>query len=233
MGHVLIRSIVCSALLFSAVAWSAEGEKPTPCCATTEMLVNTCVGCHGPAGSSKGPSTPHLAEMSPNYFIGAMLAYKYDNDPDSIDTVLSEDQAVVGEGGITLEEVEKFERVSTVMGRLAKGYTLKEIIKMAKYFAEQKLVAHPQEIDAAKAKKGQKLHKKYCEKCHEDGGSVSDDDAGILAGQWIPYLRYAMDDYLSGTREMPKKMSKQLKDMRLKKGHATVEELIHFYASRK
>lgn len=235
MGHRVIRyCIFCSAvLLITTAAWAADEPQAGKCCASAEMLVGTCVGCHGPEGNSVGPATPSIAGMSHNYFIGAMLAYKYDNDPDRIQTVIDKDPALVGGTGIRLDDVEKFERPSTIMGRLAKGYTLDEIKVMAKYFAEQKYVAHPQEVDAAKAESGAKLHDRYCEKCHAEAGSSAEDDAGILAGQWIPYLRYAMDDYLVGAREMPKKMAKNLKDMRNRKGSGSIDDLIHFYASQK
>ena len=168
---------------------------------SASMLANTCAGCHGTNGSSVGPASPTIAGISVDYFIETMEAYK------------------------------KAERPSTIMSRIAKGYTEEEIKLMAKFFAKQAFVRQPQNFDAKLAKKGKKIHKKYCEKCHEDGGTSSEDDAGILAGQWQPYLRFSMLDFTSGNRVMEKKMKKKMKSLQDDHGDAGVDALIHFYSS--
>lgn len=166
------------------------------------MLGNTCAGCHGTNGNSHGPATPTLAGVSSEYFIEAMNAYK------------------------------NGERPSTIMDRIAKGYTDEEVKLMAGFFAKQKMERQPQVVDAAMAKKGMKLHEKYCEKCHEDGGRSTEDDAGILAGQWTPYLHYTMSDFLDGKREMPKKMKKKVEELQSKGGGDAIDALIQFYGSQ-
>ena len=86
-----------------------------------------------------------------------------------------------------------------------------QVKAIAEFFSKQKFVqAKDQEFDAKLAKKGAKLHDKYCEKCHADGGTSSEDDAGILAGQWVPYLRYTLADMQVGKSHVPKKMKKKL-----------------------
>lgn len=170
---------------------------------SASMLANTCAGCHGPNGASNGPATPTIAGISEDYFIEAMSLYKFDEMP------------------------------STVMGRIAKGYTEGEIELMAKHFSSMSFKRKPQKYDSKKASFGKKLHKKYCEKCHEDGGRESEDDAGILAGQWSPYLRYTMQDYTSGNREMTKKMKKKVKSLQKDHGDKGLDALFHFYASQK
>ena len=50
------------------------------------MIVNTCVACHGDKGNSVGQAIPTLAGLSPNYLMGAMLAYKY-SDADELETI--------------------------------------------------------------------------------------------------------------------------------------------------
>jgi sulfide dehydrogenase cytochrome subunit len=104
---------------------------------------------------------------------------------------------------------------------------------MAEFFSQQKMQRQPQEVDAKLAKKGMKLHEKYCEKCHEDGGRSTEDDAGILAGQWSPYLHYTMSDFLDGKREMPKKMKKKVEELQAKGGDDAINALIQFYGSQK
>jgi len=167
-----------------------------------EMLANTCAGCHGPMGVSVGPATPTIAGMSRDYFIESMTAYSMGDRP------------------------------STIMTRIAKGYTDEDIALMADYFAKQKFVSAKQTADASKVSQGQKLHNKYCEKCHSEGGSLAEDDSGILAGQWKPYLQYNMLDFTSGNREAPKKMAKKLQKLYDKHGQAGIDELIEFYSSK-
>ena len=167
------------------------------------MLGNTCAGCHGTNGNSNGPATPTIAGISSEYFIETMMAYK--------------------EG----------ERPSTIMTRIAKGYTDEEIKLMAEFFAKQTFERKAQKSDAKLAGRGEKLHDKYCEKCHEDGGRSTEDDAGILGGQWKPYLKYTLADFMSGDREMEKKMAKKLKELHKKEGDAGIEELLNYYASQR
>lgn len=167
-----------------------------------EMLANTCAGCHGPNGNSQGPATPSISGMSKDYFIESMAAYAMGDRP------------------------------STIMMRIAKGYSDEDIELMADYFSKQKYVSANQKTNSAMVSKGQKLHKKYCEKCHSEGGSLAEDDSGILAGQWRPYLTYNLHDFVSGNREAPKKMAKKLKKMHDKHGDEGVKQLIEFYSSK-
>ena len=59
-----------TAFLLVALVVSADNE--------TNMLTGTCIVCHGDSGASAGPAIPNLSSMSPNYLMGAMLAYKYE-----------------------------------------------------------------------------------------------------------------------------------------------------------
>lgn len=165
---------------------------------TAAMLADTCAGCHGPDGSSLGPATPSIAGMSAEYF------------------------------KTTMDEYKKGERHSTVMTRIAKGYTDEEIALMADFFAGRQLILPNQDVDAAKVAAGAKLYGSNCEKCHEENGASPGDDAGILAGQWLPYLNYAMEDFQAGKRDMPKKMKKKVEKL----SAADIEALMHFFASQ-
>jgi sulfide dehydrogenase cytochrome subunit len=175
------------------------GTLPAHATPSGAMLGNTCAGCHGTNGVSMGPAAPSIAGMSAAYFEDTMLAYK------------------------------KGERPSTIMERLAKGYTEEEIKAMAEFFAEQKPVPQPQKLDAAKVKEGEKVYKDSCEACHDDNGREPDDDAGILGGQWLPYLTYSMEDFISGGRDMPKRMTKKVKEL----SPAQIEAVSQFFASQK
>lgn len=172
---------------------------------TAEMLAGNCAGCHGTGGNSQGPAAPSIAAMDPVVFVDAMEAFK------SGDTY------------------------STIMGRIAKGYSTEDFQKMGEYFHKQEYVPAKQSYDKALAKKGAKLHEKYCEKCHAEGGKplVDEEDYNILAGQWVPYLQFAMSDFREDRREMEKKMAKKLEEMLTAEGDAGLDALYAFYASQK
>lgn len=173
--------------------------------ASGAMLGNTCAGCHGTNGVSNGPAAPSIAGLDYDYLVDAMNQFKAG------------------------------ERRSTIMTRIAKGYTDAEIEAMSKFFADKKYVLASQEFDAAAAKRGKKLHEKYCNNCHEDAGTKQDEDedTGMLGGQWRPYLSYTFADYQAGEREMGKKMRKKFKSMQKKAGDQGVADLLEFYASQK
>lgn len=103
MSIKLLKYILLSWLIFSVPVMAID----------TLMLVNTCVGCHGPNGSSLGPATPSIAEMPKSAFIQAM------------------------------QDIKANKRSTTIMGRIARGYTDKEIEMMADFFSKQKLVFYP------------------------------------------------------------------------------------------
>lgn len=171
--------------------------------ATGAMLGNTCAGCHGTNGVSNGPATPSIAGISPEYFVESMNNYASN------------------------------ERASTIMGRIARGYTEDEIEAMADFFAGMEYVPMAQDHNMAMAKKGMELHEEYCDKCHSDGGVLQEDEAGFLGGQWKPYTHYQFTDFMTGKREAPKKMMRQLEKMHKKHGDDGIKALLEYYASIK
>lgn len=170
--------------------------------ASDSMLANTCIACHGLDGGSKGPATPTITGLSKDYFIETMEGF--------------------ANGNIK----------STIMGRIAKGYTGDEIKQLANFYTTKKFVKVSQAFNADLVDKGAKLHDKYCEKCHAEGGQSAEDDAGVMAGQWTPYLVYQMQDFEAGTREAPKKMNKKVKELMAKEGQAGIDALLSYYASQ-
>ena len=171
---------------------------------TAEMLANSCAGCHGTHGNSMGPASPSIAEMDPVVFVEVMEGFK------------------------------NGEIASTIMGRIAKGYSTADFEKMAGYFKQQPYQPAKQSFDTALADKGAKLHDKYCEKCHVEGGKplADEEDYHILAGQWTPYLQYAMSDFREERRPMEKKMANKLNEMLKAEGEDGLAALYAFYASQ-
>jgi sulfide dehydrogenase cytochrome subunit len=174
------------------------GIAPAQAAPTATVLADTCAGCHGTDGSSTGPATPTIAGMSAEYF------------------------------KTTMDEYKKDVRKGTIMNRIAKGYSEEEIALMADHFAAQEIQRVKQDLDPAKVEAGSKLYGANCEKCHDESGSLADDDAGILAGQWLPYLEYSMEDFKAGHREMPKKMRKKVEKLE----DAEIEALLQYFASQ-
>ena len=103
---------------------------------------------------------------------------------------------------------------------------------MAAHFEDMEMEPAPQEFDDDRADRGEDLHADNCEKCHEDGGQSTEDDMVPLAGQWAPYLHYALADFHGGARGMPKKMKSRLEDVAESEGMDGLGDLIHYYASQ-
>lgn len=188
---------------FASLTFAADKpEAPVMSGASDSMLAYTCAGCHAPDGASVGPATPVIAGISKDYFIELMEGFAKGDVP------------------------------STIMGRIAQGYTKEEVVQMADFFGSKPFVKAKQDFDKSLVKKGAKLHDKYCEKCHAEGGTLAEDDSGILAGQWTPYLKWSMDDFIAGHREMTKKMKKKVTKMREKEGDKGFTALLNYYASQ-
>lgn len=173
-----------------------------------KAMADTCAGCHGTDGKSAGPAIPNLAGMSATYFTDAMLAFK-----------------ALPKGETHAEDA----RPATIMNRIAKGYSDEQIEAMGEYFAS--LPVHTADVphDAAKAEAGQAIYEDACSVCHDESGALPDDDAGILAGQWLPWLQYSVADFKAGHRDQPKKMAKELGKL----SDADVDAVLNYFASQK
>ena len=198
----LTKAIMIAGLALGVSAAASAADAKLMMGASTSMLANNCQGCHGTDGVSVGPASPTIAGLSKDYFIEVME-------------------------GFASGEVK-----ATIMDRIAKGYTQEEIAQLADHYAGLPFVKAVQTFDSAQVKEGGKLHDKYCEKCHAEGGTSAEDDAGVLAGQWTQWVRWSIDDFQAGHREMPKKMKKQLEKMLSKEGTASIDALLNYYASQ-
>lgn len=195
--------------------------------ASQAMLSQTCAGCHGANGYSTGPASPSIGGQTKNYLVAALLGYKFYEDHDGLDAALEQ-----------LEKQEEFDdleahpRYGTIMVKLMQGYTVEEIIQIADYYAKPRWKNNTQSADPDMARNGRKYHRKYCEKCHEDNGTSDEDDVGVLAGQWLPYLQYTLKDYAAGRNKMPKKMKSKLEDMIEAHSKVSLDAVSHFYADQ-
>lgn len=167
-----------------------------------EALAAPCAGCHGADGTSIGLAMPTIAGLPKEYFVEAMVGYKTDLKP------------------------------STVMGRIAKGYTDKQMEQLAAYFADKPFGRPPQPVDAARVAKGKALVGKYCERCHENEGRDAD-GVGVLAGQKLIYMQFSVADFLSGKREMEKRQKQKFDELLADHGKDAFDDILHYYASVK
>jgi sulfide dehydrogenase cytochrome subunit len=166
---------------------------------TPAMLSNACAGCHGTNGGSAGPSMPSLSSQSKEAIVTAMKKFK------------------------------SGERPSSIMGRIAKGYSDADFAAMGEFFSKKKLHATNQALDPAKVARGKSLEEASCSRCHMEGGREGKDDSPVMASQWLPYLHMQMGMYLTGERKMPEKMAEKVKPL----SRQDLDALLHFYASQK
>lgn len=75
---------------------------------SAKVIAFSCYGCHGSDGASEKPGLPRLKSIQANEMEKKLLDFKYDRKP------------------------------STIMGRIAKGYTDTELKAVAQYLSQQK-----------------------------------------------------------------------------------------------
>jgi sulfide dehydrogenase cytochrome subunit len=166
-------------------------------------LINQCGACHGMEGNSAINTIPSIAGISEAYFKYAMREYQNGN------------------------------RKSDMMHSFADTLTEADIDHLANYFSKQIFKSRDQIVDEDLAQKGKAIHETYCIKCHDNLGSPDQYRYGILAGQWMPYLRQAIKDYLDGTRKTNPMMLIKLNRVKNEIGDQGFEELVQYYAGTK
>ena len=173
--------------------------------------LDACYSCHGKDGVSTEPSIPIIGGYSAAYIIDSMTAYR------NKERACEETEILSGPHKGDKKD----------MCVIAKDLSEADTKAVAEHLAKEPFVRAKQKFDPEKAKLGKVVQNKQCKKCHEDGGSSPDDDAGILAGQWMKYIEQQMADYSAGKRPMTKKM--KVKYEKLSK--EDLENIIHYYGS--
>jgi sulfide dehydrogenase cytochrome subunit len=197
--------LACAAL--AALAPAGAGA------ADAGKLAQTCFRCHGNDGASTEADVPVIGGLSAEYLRINLLAYKNKERPCPETTVRAGD----GKG------------TKTDMCRIVKDLSESDIGAVAGYFAGRKFVRMAQKSDPELAKRGKHIHQDNCEKCHSNDGTVASDDAGILAGQSMQYLREQFQEFTAGTRPMEKKMKPKIKALE----KDDFEALVNYFGSFK
>ena len=175
-------------------------------------VVETCNGCHGDNGTSQWSDVPTIAGIDAFVHSEALYIYRDEGRPCAKSKYRQGDTS----------------RPETSMCEIAADLDDEMIEQLAGHYAALPFVPARQDFDAALAATGEAIHDRDCSRCHSDGGSNPDDEASILAGQWMDYLRVTFAQYASGEREQPNKMKEKLDSL----SAADVEALLHYYASQ-
>lgn len=171
----------------------------------------TCVECHGDKGVSDDSEIPTIAGASAFFLENQLFIYQEEARP------------CVAE---VFEEAEEDPGADDHCA-LAADLSEDEILELADYFGSQEFSPAEQPVDEALAEKGASIHERSCDKCHAEAGSLDLDDAGILAGQWKPYLLEQLRHYKAGERWQPEKMEPPISEL----SEEDMKALVEYYAS--
>jgi len=175
-------------------------------------VVDNCNGCHGDDGVSQWSDVPTIAGVPEYVHADALYFFRDEERP------CSETEYKQGDTS----------RPATTMCAVVADLSDEMLDELAAYYFELPFVAAQQEFDAGLAAAGKAVHDEACDKCHSDGGANPDDEAGILAGQWMGYLEATFAEYASGARSQDKKMKEKMDAL----SDADTKALIHYYASQ-
>ena len=185
---------------------------PLPAAAEAPQAVEqTCSNCHGTDGLSDDGDIPIIAGASAFFLENQLIIYKEEARPCA---------------------AEEFEAVAEVDAAnhcaLAQELAEDEVVALAEYYSGQPFQPAEQPVDSALAASGESIHNRSCDKCHAEAGSLDLDDAGILAGQWKPYLIEQMQYFQAGKRWQPEKMQPEMSEL----SEEDIKALAEYYASQ-
>lgn len=176
-----------------------------------DAIVADCNGCHGDDGVSQWTDVPTIAGFPEFTHADALYFFRDGDRP------CSESEYRQGDTS----------KPATTMCDVTADLSDEMIDEIAAYYFELPFVPAEQDFDAALAATGKDVHDKLCEKCHSDGGANAEDEAGILAGQWMGYMEATFAEYASGAREQDKSMKDKMDQL----SEADTKALLHYYAS--
>jgi len=177
-----------------------------------DAIIAGCDGCHGENGVSQWNDVPTIAGIDAFVHSDALYVYRDEERP----CAMSEYRR-----GAT-------DKAATTMCAVTKDLSDDQIEAVAEHYAALPFVPAAQDFDAELAAAGQAIHDRDCGRCHSDGGSNPDDEASIIAGQWMGYLESTFAEYAAGERDQPAKMKEKMDPL----SDADVTALIHYYASQ-
>lgn len=202
MKRLISAAISLTLGLFASVSMAGE----------LESVVENCNGCHGDDGVSQWTDVPTIAGVPEFVHADALYIFRDGDRP------CTESEYRQGDTS----------RPATTMCDVTADLSDDMIDEIAAYYAGLAFVPAKQDFDADLATAGKAVHEAECDRCHSEGGSNPEDEAGILAGQWIGYLEDTFAEYRAGEREQPKKMEEKLNAL----SDDDIKALVHYYASQ-
>jgi cytochrome subunit of sulfide dehydrogenase len=173
--------------------------------------VYACLGCHSLDGVSYNPNVPTISGASVFYLENQLLLFQ------------GVDRPCVGEIYATIPGAPAADHCALVA-----DLSEEDIAVIATHFSGQTFKPADQTVDADKAEAGEAIFQRSCARCHTEGGSNPDDDAGIVAGQWEPYLVRVLTDLREDKRLQPKGMAWETQKL----SDDDIEALAAFFASQ-
>ena len=202
----VLLKVSCALWLLSFASLQA-GEPDSP------MTTSVCESCHGTNGVSKNPLVPILAGQPYTLIEDNLLAFRAKR------RICAPQRSDESPSALLAKTM------CTTVASLEDT----EITALAAFFERQAFIPAEQAFESTLTASGSILHiEKGCERCHSQGGRQTNAMAPILAGQWMPYLRRAMDALRSGTRKGPKVMNTSIHNL----NENEVEALLQYYASQ-
>lgn len=177
-----------------------------------DSIVADCNGCHGDNGVSQWTDVPTIAGVPEFVHSDALYLFRDEARP------CSESQYKQGDTS----------KAATTMCAVTADLSDEQIDEIAAYYAGLPFVAAKQDFDAALAEAGKGVHEAQCDRCHSEGGSNPEDEAGILAGNLMGYLEAQLAAYRAGEREQPAKMEEKVNAL----SDDDVKALVNYYASQ-
>ncbi len=177
-----------------------------------DQLATQCNDCHGDGGVSSWDDVPTIAGLDAFSASDALFSYRDKARPCISSAWRQGDTS----------------RPATDMCAETANLSDDDIDALAEHYAKLDFVPAKQEFDATLAEKGKALHAASCDRCHSEGGSNPEDEASILAGQWMGYLKRTIAEYRAGEREQLDKMKEEMDKL----SDDDVTALLHYYASQ-
>lgn len=175
-------------------------------------LAEDCNGCHGANGVSEWHDVPTIAGLPQFSHADALYLYRDRERPC--------EHSAYRQGDLT--------RAESNMCDVVADLDDDTIEALATHYTAFPFVAATQDFDPDLAAAGEAVHDKHCSRCHSAGGSDPDDEASILAGQWMGYLRASFEQYAAGTRWQDDKMREKMAQI----DDDDIEALVHYYGSQ-
>ena len=179
--------------------------------ADVDSLMKGCNDCHGEGGVSESSDVPTIAGLAEFVHVDALYLYVDEERP------CTESEYRHGDTS----------RPATSMCAVAAELSEDDIDAVAAAYAELPYVKATQKFDTELAATGEGLHKEHCDKCHSDAGTNAEDEAGMLGGQQMGYLRSSFTAFADGSRGQPKKMKEKMDLL----SEADLEALANYYGS--